>query len=138
MRLPAVPAVADLAEARAGRGGISCLHVNLTPTPLLNEGNYVQNPDGTLTIDLPWIGFAFYGPNRVAVNVVDTNYYDFLRTQRAQQGRRPGEIPNVRDHVDGGTGLFASLARVESDVNVLRSPATTGAASTAASFQAHE
>jgi hypothetical protein len=100
---------------------IDDLRVN--PSPVLNEANYDQNPDGTLTIDLPWIAVVFYGPNRTAINVLDDNYYDFLRTQQAQQGARPGEIPNVIDRVDGGTGLFGSYARAAVDVRILRPPA---------------
>jgi hypothetical protein len=99
---------------------ITDLQVN--PSPVLNEANYDLNPDGTLTIDLPWIAVAFYGPNRTAVNVLDDNYFDFLRTRQAQQGARPGEIPNVIDRVNGGTGLFGSYARVAVDVRILRPP----------------
>jgi hypothetical protein len=98
--------------------------LQVNSSPILNEGNYTQNSDGTITIDLPWLAIAFYGRNRVAVNVLDTNYYDFLRTRQVQQAGRPGEIPNVLDRVDGGTGLFGSFARVSSDVDILR-PALT-------------
>ena len=97
---------------------ISDLRVN--SSGILNEGNYDRSPSGTITIDLPWLGVAFYGPNRIAVNVLDANYVDFLRSRDAQQAGRPGEIPNVLDNVDGGTGLFGSLARVELDVNIRR------------------
>jgi hypothetical protein len=79
---------------------------------LLNQGNFSENPNGTITVDLPWLGIAFFGPNRVALNVVDDNFYDFLRSQSAQQGAfAPGEIPNVIEHVEGGTGIFGSYAR---------------------------
>lgn len=94
--------------------------VRVNPSPILNEANYDVNDDGTVTIDLPWIAVAFFGPNRVAVNVIDDNYYDFLRSQQAQQSGTPGEIPNVLDRVEGGTGLFASYASVAHDVEILR------------------
>jgi len=84
----------------------------LTSSGLLNEGNFLENDDGTITVDLPWIAVAFFGPNEVAVNVLDDNYYDLLRSQELQQnGLSPGEIPNVIEHVDGGTGIFGSYAR---------------------------
>jgi hypothetical protein len=84
----------------------------ITSSGLLNEGNFTQNADGTVTVDLPWIAVAFYGPNEVAVNVLDDNFYDILRSQQVQQGGlSPGEIPNVLEHVDGGTGIFGSYAR---------------------------
>jgi len=84
----------------------------VTSSGLLNEGNFTRNEDGTIAIDLPWIAVAFYGPNEVAVNVLDDNFYDMLRSQQVQQGGlSPGEIPNVIEHVDGGTGVFGSYAR---------------------------
>lgn len=87
---------------------------------ILNEGNFDRAPNGSITVDLPWLGIAFYGPNRISLSVLDVNYVDFLRSQQAQQNGRPGEIPNVLDRVDGGTGLFGSFARVEVDVVVRR------------------
>lgn len=83
----------------------------VTSSGLLNEGNFERTSEGTITIDLPWLAVAFFGPNEVRVNVVDDNYYDLLRSQQAQQGGfAPGEIPNVIDHVEGGTGIFGSYA----------------------------
>jgi hypothetical protein len=87
---------------------------------LLNEANFKRNEDGTITIDLPWLAIAFFGPNDVGVSVVDENYYDFLRSQNVQQGGfAPGEIPNVIEHVDGGTGIFGSYAQATRTVFVL-------------------
>lgn len=99
----------------------------VTSSGLLNEGNY-DRTDGTITIRLPWFAVAFFGPNRIGINVVDDNLYDFLRTQQAQQsgfsaqqpGLGPGEIPNVIEHVEGGTGVFGSYVRVSRKVAILR------------------
>lgn len=88
--------------------------LRITESPLINEGNYDINDDGTLTIKLPWIAVAFFGPNRLTANALDDNMYDFLRSQTVQQGGStlaPGEIPNVIDHVENGTGIFGSLTR---------------------------
>ena len=88
--------------------------LRITESPLINEGNYDVNDDGTLTIKLPWIAVAFFGPNRLTANALDDNMYDFLRSQFVQQGGStlsPGEIPNVIEHVEGGTGVFGSLSR---------------------------
>lgn len=100
----------------------------ITSSGLLNEGNYDRN-NGTITIRLPWFAVAFFGPNELGINVVDDNLYDFLRTQQAQQsgfsaqqpGLGPGEIPNVLDHVEGGTGIFGSYARASRTVFIRRS-----------------
>jgi len=89
----------------------------ITSSGLLNEGNFKRNEDGSITIDLPWLAVAFFGSNEAAVNVVDKNYYDLLRSQSVQQGGfAPGEIPNVIEHVEGGTGLFGSYARATNRV----------------------
>lgn len=93
--------------------------LRITESPLINEGNYDVNADGTLTIKLPWIAVAFFGPNRLSANAIDDNMYDFLRSQFVQQGGStlsPGEIPNVIEHVEGGTGIFGSLSRSIVDV----------------------
>lgn len=93
----------------------------VTSSGLLNEGNFTINPEGTITIDLPWLAVAFYGPNVAAISAVDDNLFDFLRTQEAQQGGlAPGEIPNVRDPIEGGTGIFGSYARATQPVQILR------------------
>jgi hypothetical protein len=93
----------------------------LNSSGLLNQGNFTENADGTITVDLPWLGIAFFGLNRVALNVVDDNFYDFLRSQSAQQGSfAPGEIPNVIEHVEGGTGIFGSYARDTVRVDIKR------------------
>jgi len=89
---------------------------------LLNEANFGCNSDGTVTVRLPWLAVAFYGPNRIGASVVDNNYYDFLRTQSAQQrSLAPGEVPSVINHVDGGTGVFGSYARADA-VAFIRPP----------------
>lgn len=93
--------------------------LRLGSSPLLNEANYEVGPGGTLTIRLPWIAVAFLGPNRISVNAVDDNLNDFLRSADVQQGggtSSPGEILNILDHVDNGTGVFGSYARVSRDV----------------------
>jgi hypothetical protein len=92
-------------------------------SPPLNEQNYETNPDGSLIVSLPWFAVVFYGEARVGTAAVDNAVYDFIRFQQAQQGGgtlSPGEIPNVLDHVDGGRGVFGSMARVESIMTVLR------------------
>lgn len=92
---------------------------------LLNEANFTRNDGGTVTVTLPWLAVAFYGPNRISASVVDDNFYDFLRTQSAQQmSLAPGEIPNVIEHVEGGTGIFGSYAQTGASV-LIRPPEGT-------------
>lgn len=101
----------DLADLRRGS------------SPLLNEANYTRNDDGTITISLPWIAVVFYGPNRISASSVDDNLADFLRSAAVQQGggtSAPGEILNVLDRVDGGTGVFGSYSRVSTALVVTR------------------
>lgn len=66
---------------------------------------------------------AFYGPNEVGVNVIDDTLFDLIRTQQTQQGvpdagLGPGEIPNVIEHVEGGTGVFGSYAEARQRIEV--------------------
>ncbi len=95
----------------------------IVQSPPVNELNYEIESDGTLTVALPWLAVAFYGPNRISVSAIDDNLYDFLRSYGVQQGGStlsPGEIPNAIDHVDGGIGVFGSFARVTAETVVLR------------------
>ena len=95
------------------------LSLRVTESPIINEGNYVINDDGTLTIKLPWLAVAFFGPNRLTANALDDNMYDFIRSQTIQQGGStlsPGEIPNVIENVEGGTGIFGSISRSRFEV----------------------
>ncbi|WP_263810386.1 DUF4249 domain-containing protein [Salinibacter pepae] len=93
---------------------------------LLNEANFTSNDDGTVSITLPWLAVAFYGPNQVRASVVDDNLYDFLRTQSAQQmSLAPGEIPNVDEDIENGTGIFGSFAEASGKV-LIRPPNLTG------------
>ncbi len=90
---------------------------------IVNEENYEENPDGTQTLRLPWIGVAFYGENDVVANTIDDNMYDFLRYQSVQGGGTtlpPGEIQNIKYHVEGGIGIFGSMASDTIRVNIER------------------
>ncbi len=80
---------------------------------IVNEGNFERNSDQTITLRLPWLGVAFYGSNNIIVNAIDDNFYDFLRSHDTQSGGTtlsPGEIQNIRYNVDGGIGIFGSMA----------------------------
>ncbi|MDE2996946.1 MAG: DUF4249 family protein [Bacteroidota bacterium] len=91
-------------------------------SPPINEGNYDIFADGTLRVRLPWFAVAFYGETDITMSVLDDNLYDFQRYQQTQQDGgllSPGEIPNVLDPVDGGAGIFGSMARVSATVDIL-------------------
>lgn len=97
--------------------------VLVNTSPPINEANYQEQPDGSLTVSLPWFAVAFYGRTQTVMYAVDDNLYDFLRYAQVQQGGStlsPGEIPNVRDNVDGGRGVFAGLAKVSAVVEIRR------------------
>lgn len=119
--------------AREIRGGDESLEdLRIRSSPVLNEGNYDVDPSGTITIEVPWLIFAYYGDHRLFASALDDNLFDFLRTQTIQQngafGLSPGEVPNVVEHVEGGTGFFGSLARVAYEVHVERASEEAGAA----------
>lgn len=87
----------------------------VTTSPILFEGNYPVNPDGTVEIGIPWLAVSYYGPNLATAYALDNNTYDFFRSLDVQFGfstLSPGELQNVIEHVEGGTGVFGSMARV--------------------------
>lgn len=95
----------------------------INESPPINEGNYDRNPDGTLTINLPWIAINFYGANRIRATAIDDNILNFVQSVTVQtQGSTlsPGEVPNVIDGIENGTGVFGSYALVETDLFVRR------------------
>ncbi|MGH1365246.1 MAG: DUF4249 family protein [Calditrichia bacterium] len=95
----------------------------INESPPINEGNYDRNPDGSLTINLPWIAINFYGANRIRATAIDDNILDFVQSVSTQtQGSTlsPGEVPNIIDNIENGTGVFGSYALVETDLFVKR------------------
>jgi hypothetical protein len=85
-------------------------------SPPVNEGNYDLNPDGTFTIKVPWISFAFFGRNIISVNAIDDNIFNFITDLTLQSSRStlsPGELPQINDAIENGTGIFGSYARVK-------------------------
>lgn len=79
---------------------------------LVNEGNFDQNPDGTIRFNYPWTSIAFFGENLIVVNSIDKNLSDLISSQEVQLGGgniSPGEIPNLRYNVEGGIGIFGGI-----------------------------
>lgn len=90
---------------------------------LINEGNFIINPDQTITIQVPWLGIAFFGRNFIALNSVDKNMSDLIRSQDVQLGGStlpPGEIPNLIYNVEGGIGVFGSFSTDTVQTRILR------------------
>ncbi len=88
----------------------------INESPPVNEENYDRNPDGTLTIRLPWIAVSFFGENCITANAIDDNIFNFITSQNLQftpSTLSPGEIPDVIDPIEGGRGIFGSFARVK-------------------------
>lgn len=116
------PLAARIVERAEGED-FSIGELAVTESPVINGGNYALSPRGTFTIDIPWLVANFYGPNAIAIRALGDNYYDFVRSQSVQQGGStfsPGEIPNVIERVEGGTGLFGSYAAVTYRLRVTR------------------
>lgn len=96
---------------------------SINSSGIINEANYDRNADNTISLKVPWLSFAFYGTNKVIINAIDDNMYDFLRTQEGQTGGpsiSPGEIQNIRYHVNGGIGIFGSMASDTNRFRILR------------------
>lgn len=94
---------------------ISSFRIN--SSGIVNEGNYQQDENGNISLDVPWLAIAFRGINEIIANAIDDNMYDFIRSQNVQTGGStlpPGEIQNIDYHIDGGIGIFGSMA---SDTN---------------------
>lgn len=90
---------------------------------IINQGNYEQDQNGNITLKLPWLAVAFYGSNDIVTNTIDDNMYDFLRSQDVQTGGStlsPGEIQNIQYNVNGGIGIFGSMASDTSRVLINR------------------
>lgn len=96
--------------------------VYINQSGIIFEGNYDIDPiRNTLKIKLPWIGIAFYGPNKITANVIDDALYNFIRTKDVQLGGStlsPGEINNIASNIENGMGVFGSFARSSSNVFV--------------------
>ena len=104
-----------------GKDGIEDFRINESPP--INEENYDRNPDGTLTIKLPWIAVSFFGENRISANAIDDNIFNFITSQNLQftpSTLSPGEIPDVIDPIEGGRGIFGSFARVTKDIFIAK------------------
>jgi len=90
---------------------------------IINEGNYEINEDNTITIKLPWIAIAYYGPNEVSFYAIDTNLYDYIRSLSIQLGGpstlSPGQIENILWNVEGGIGIFGSRTGIISEIEVV-------------------
>jgi hypothetical protein len=87
--------------------------LRITSSPPLSDTIYLDEASNLLIIDVPWLAVRFYGPHEIRISIVDENLYDFLRSHLVQQGGStflPGEVPNILDRVDGGTGIFGSYA----------------------------
>jgi hypothetical protein len=90
---------------------------------IINEKNYDKNETGTITLRVPWLAIAYFGENDVIVNTIDDNMYDFLRSQDVQTGGTtlsPGEIQNIQYNVNGGIGIFGSMASDTNRVDIVR------------------
>jgi hypothetical protein len=90
---------------------------------ILNENNTRSSGNELVELVFPWIGIAFYGPNRISASAIDQNIYDFIRSANVQFGapnQSPGEIENLIYNVEGGIGIFGSYATVSVDVEVLK------------------
>jgi len=92
---------------------------------ILTEANFEVNTDGNVSIALPWLAVAFYGEHEIIAATIDENIYDFNRTRATQFGGAtisPGEIYDIIDRIDGGTGIFGSLYRKTNQVFISRNP----------------
>jgi hypothetical protein len=88
---------------------------------ILNESSTNGGGSGLIELTYPWIGVAFFGPNRITTSAVDDNIYDFVRSASVQLGggtQSPGEIENIISNIEGAIGIFGSYARISTDVEI--------------------
>lgn len=81
---------------------------------ILNESNFTLQGNGQIELILPWDTIAFYGANKVMVNIIDRNLYDFLRsinTSDSNNQLSAGYLNEIIYHINGGIGIFGSMAR---------------------------
>ena len=91
-------------------------------SPVLNEGSFSFETDGTLTIEAPWLAIAYFGETTLKASAIDDGLYTFLTTQAVQLGGgtlSPGEIPNVDSNIEGGLGVFGAYAQAERRVVIV-------------------
>ena len=93
----------------------------LVESEIMNETNFKFVSDDVIELVLPWDTIAFYGPNLVYVNVIDTNLYDFLRSINTKNNNQfnAGYINEVIYHIKGGIGIFGSMYRDSTTIDVL-------------------
>lgn len=82
-----------------------------------------HDENGNIILRMPWTTVAFYGENKIIVNAIDENLYDFWRSYNEQTGVSsvvPGEIQNLQYNVNGGIGIFGSMATDTHRVNIVK------------------
>lgn len=92
---------------------------------VLNEANFSRTEAGNIILKVPWLAIAFYDSNDVMINAIDNNLYNFIRSQSVQTGGislSPGQIQNIRYNVNGGIGIFGSMARETNRVFITKPP----------------
>lgn len=107
---PLTPFASDLVNER----DVSPVDLYEGNSPLLNEGNYQINEDGTVRISIVWLAFNFYGPQRFLITALDDALVQFIQSQAIQfipTTLSPGEIPNVVSNVQNGVGVFGAAAQ---------------------------
>ncbi|MDX1642589.1 MAG: DUF4249 family protein, partial [Balneolaceae bacterium] len=100
-------------RASIDEDGVDYTDFEINSSGLINEANFDVNPDGTITLQYPWLGVAFYGETLIVTQSVDKNLVDLIRSQQVQLGGStlsPGEIPNLIYRTEGGIGIFGSLS----------------------------
>lgn len=93
-------------------------------SPVLNEANYQRNPDGSITLTVPWLGVSYFGPQLFSATALDDALLDFIQSQVIQfvpTTLSPGEIPAVVTNVENGLGVFGAVAQ-QSVTSFIREP----------------
>lgn len=106
-----------------GDGDIDLEDLASGNSPLLNAENYESNPDGSITIRIPWLAVNFYGPHIFEATALDEAIVDLLESQAIQFNPTtlsPGEIPSVISNVENGEGVFGSTAGVRVEAFIAR------------------
>jgi hypothetical protein len=88
------------------------------PKPNKTAIFYFNSPNIN-SVSIIWLAVNYYGRNRVTIDAVDYNYYNFLRQIIVSGGT---ELRQIRYNIVGGLGVFGASARAHNSVVIYVKP----------------
>jgi len=94
----------------------------LNSSDISNESKYNVDEQGNILLKIPWSIIAFYGQNTIAINAIDDNLYNYIRSQDGfTKGTTwaNGKVQNTRYNIKGGIGIFGSMASTMQQITIM-------------------